>query len=165
MVVQQRLAAPERILDRWRRVRRSPRHEFLDQVVTDVCNGAHSLGELDFAALCRARGLPEPTRQLLRRGPRGRVYLDVWWEELRLHVEIDGAQHGRGLAPVEDALRQNSVALDGGTTLRIPLLGLRVCADAFLDQVEAAVTALRRDPKVAGGATGRQKWGNVSTSA
>ena len=43
-------------------------------VIRDVCDGVHSLGELDFARLCRARGLPEPSRQAVRR-PAGRTGL------------------------------------------------------------------------------------------
>lgn len=139
MTVQQRLVLPQRLLDAWGHVRRARRRRFLHQVLRDVCDGAQSLGELDFAALCRARGLPEPTRQRVRHGPRGRVYLDVYWEELSVHVEIDGAHHGLGLTPVDDALRQNSVALDGGVCLRIPVLGLRLYPDAFLDQVARAL--------------------------
>lgn len=141
MTVQQRLVSPAWVLSRWSTVKRSRRRAFLDRVVKDVCAGAESLGELDFAALCRRRGLPPPTRQVVRRGPRGRIYLDVWWEEYGVNVEIDGAQHGRGLAPVDDALRQNHVTLTGGVCLRIPLLGLRVQPDAFLEQVEAALAA------------------------
>ena len=68
------------------------------QVVADLTDGAHSLGELDFARLCRERGLPEPSRQAVRRGPRGTIYLDVRWDHLRLVVEIDGAQHTQGLS-------------------------------------------------------------------
>jgi hypothetical protein len=52
---------------------------------------------------------------------------------------VDGAQHGLGLAPVADALRQNDVALEGAVTLRVPVLGLRVSPERFLDQVEAAL--------------------------
>ena len=51
----------------------------------------HSLGELDFARLCRERGLPEPTRQAVCKGPDGRVFLDVRWE-CGLVVEIDGVR-------------------------------------------------------------------------
>ena len=39
-------------------------------------------------------------------------------------------------ASVPDALRQNEVALGRATVLRLPLLGLRVAADEFFDQVE-----------------------------
>ncbi len=96
MTIQQRLAHPDRVLDVWSRVQRCRRRALLSQIVADVCNGAHSLDELDFAAMCRAHGLPEPTRQVVRKGRRGRIYLDVGWEDLGVHVEIDGAQHARG---------------------------------------------------------------------
>lgn len=139
MSVQQRLVLPSRLADHWSTVRRSPRRQLLDSVVADVCDGAHALGELDFARLCRERGLPEPTRQALRTGAWGRRYLDAWWEEFGVHAEIDGAHHGAGLAPVDDALRQNDVALQGAVSLRVPVLGLRVAPERFLDQVEAAL--------------------------
>ena len=94
--------------------------------------------------MCRRRGLPEPDRQVLRTGPRGRVYLDVRWSGLGLIVEIDGAQHRMGLALMEDNLRQNDVTLSGDVVLRIDLLGLRVAEDQFLDQVERAMAQLAR---------------------
>ncbi|WP_157063359.1 hypothetical protein [Luteipulveratus mongoliensis] len=120
---------------------RSRRRALLDAVIRDVCNGAESLSELDFAAACRARGLPTPSRQVLRRGPKGRIYLDVAWEDLGVAVEIDGAHHGWGLGAVEDALRDNNVRLDGLLTLRIPVLGWRMDQRAFMDQVERALVA------------------------
>ena len=139
LAVQQRLVAPARLLDAWATVRRSPRRALLASVIVDVCAGAHSLGELDFAFWCRRYGLPEPTRQSVRTGPSGRVYLDVWWEAHRLVVEIDGAQHVSGLGPVEDALRANEVVLADDRVLRLPLLGLRLYPDAFMSQVARAL--------------------------
>ncbi len=109
------------------------------QLVHDITDGATSLGELDFARMCRVRGLPEPDRQLVRRTPRGRVYLDVRWGRSRLVVEIDGAHHGEGLTLIADHLRQNEVALTRDIVLRISLLGLRLAEDAFLDQVGRAL--------------------------
>ncbi|MDQ3526860.1 MAG: hypothetical protein M3424_03015, partial [Actinomycetota bacterium] len=103
MTVQQRLVTTEQLLDSWGAVLASPRRGVIDQVIRDVCDGAQALAELDFAALCRAGGLPEPTRQAVRVGPRGVVYLDVWFEEYGVHVEIHGAQHGWGLAVVKDS--------------------------------------------------------------
>jgi hypothetical protein len=139
MAVQQRLVPPSRLVEQWATVRRSSRRQLLERVVADVCDGAHALGELDFARLCRERGLPEPTRQAFRAGSRGRRYLDAWWEQFGVHAEIDGAHHGSGLVPVDDALRQNDVALEGAITLRVPVLGLHVAPEQFLDQVEAAL--------------------------
>ena len=139
MTVQQGLVAPERLLARWSTIKRSPRRAFLDRVIRDVCDGAHALSELDFAALCRERGLPRPTRQSVRHGSGGRIYLDVEWRDHGVAVEIDGGHHFRGLQPVDDALRQNDVVVGGAVVLRIPLLGLRLAPERFMDQVAQAL--------------------------
>lgn len=139
MTVQQRLATPARLAAAQRVVRGRTRRAFIRAVVRDIAFGVQSLGELDFARLCRARGLPEPSRQVVCHGPRGRIYLDVAWEEFDLVVEIDGAQHRWGLAVTDDNLRQNAVVLAGGRVLRIDVIGLRLATDAFLDQVAAGL--------------------------
>lgn len=136
--VQQRLVPAERVLRVWQGIRGGPRRAFLDAVVRDVCDGAQSLGELDFGGLCRGRGLPRPSRQVVRTLSGGRVYLDVAWEEIGLVVEIDGGHHALALNPVDDALRQNDVVLSGERVLRIPVLGLRLTPDAFLNQLVRA---------------------------
>jgi hypothetical protein len=133
--LQQRLVRPDRVLAAWQSFRRGPRHDFLDAVVRDVCDGAHSLGELDFGSLCAASNLPKPSRQVVRTLPNGRVYLDVGWDGVALVVEIDGGHHALALNPVDDALRQNDVVLDGQPVLRIPVLGLRLMPDEFMAQV------------------------------
>lgn len=138
LVVQQRLVQPDRLLAEWRTIRRSRRRGLIGAIVTDVCAGAQSLGELDFAGLCRARGLPEPNRQVVRQQPGGRVYLDVAWDDIGLVVEIDGGHHGLALSPVDDALRQNEVVMGDAWVLRIPVLGLRLRPEAFLNQVVRA---------------------------
>lgn len=143
MVIQQRLIPPQRLLETWASQKRRPRQPFLGQVIRDVCDGAQSLGELDFARLCREYGLPEPSRQVVRSLPSGRVYLDVAWDDLGLVVEIDGGHHALALSPVDDALRQNEVVLNGEPVLRIPVLGLRLVPDAFMRQVVAAHRLLR----------------------
>jgi hypothetical protein len=138
LVVQQRLVPPARLLSAWGSVRSSRRRTLLDRAISDICDGAHSLGELDFGALCRPAGLPSPSRQVVRTGPGGRVYLDVAWEDVGLVVEIDGGQHALALNPVDDALRQNEVTLSDDLVLRIPVLGLRLTPAAFMDQVVRA---------------------------
>ena len=135
LAVQQRVVAPGRLLSAWRTVERSPRRSLLTAAISDVCDGAQSLGELDFAGLCRRHGLPEPSRQTVRTTARGRVYLDAEWTEQGLVVEIDGGHHALALNPVDDALRQNEVTLRRRAVLRIPVLGLRLQPDAFLAQV------------------------------
>ena len=88
---------------------------------------------------CAASGTSQPTRQVLRTGRRGRIYLDVAWEDLGVHVEIHGAQHAQGLNAVDDAVRQNDLAVNGTVNLRIPVLGLRLTPNVFLDQVALAL--------------------------
>lgn len=122
---------------------RSPRRAFLDAVVADVTDGAHSLGELDFARMARAAGLPEPTRQAVCTGRNGRVYLDVRWDDVGLVVEIDGGHHTLALNPVDDALRQNERVVAGERVLRMPVIGLRLVPQEFLLQVRRMYDTLR----------------------
>lgn len=138
LVVQQRLTSPARLLAAWQDVAVSRRRRLLHAAVRDICDGAHSLGELDVAALCRHAGLPEPTRQVVRHGPNGRVYLDVAWEDVGLVLEIDGGHHALALHPVDDALRQNEVTLGAEMVLRVPVLGLRLQREQFMEQVVRA---------------------------
>ncbi|HIZ37860.1 MAG TPA: endonuclease domain-containing protein [Candidatus Ruania gallistercoris] len=139
LAVQQRLTTATRLTEEMNGRRRVRRRQLLREVFREVAGGVQALGELDFARLCRQYDVPEPTRQRLCRGPRGRIYLDVWWEEFRVGVEIDGVQHRQGLAPVEDALRDNEVRLRGGPVLRIPSLGLLTDPGGFMRQVRELV--------------------------
>src|SRR5580765_3161995 len=144
LVVQQRLVRPADLQAAAKALGRTRRRALIQVIVKDVCDGAHPLGELDVAALCRARGLPEPTRQVVRRTSDGRIYLDLAWDGIGLVVEIDGGHHQLALNPVDDALRQNEVALDGDIVLRIPLAGLRLAPDRFMNQLVRAHAVLAR---------------------
>lgn len=135
MVVQQRLTTAAHLANALESVAVSKRGPFVVRVVTDMSAGAQSLGELDFAGLCRAYGLPEPSRQCVRTTPSGRIYLDVAWEDIGLVVEIDGAQHRWGLAGTDDNLSRNEVGIAGSTLLRLDLVGMRLTPGAFMDQV------------------------------
>ncbi|MEW1952732.1 hypothetical protein [Terrabacter sp. NPDC080008] len=135
MPIQQRLTTPDALLMASRRFMGRRRRGFIKAVVGDVALGVQSLGELDFARLSRTRGLPEPSRQVVRKGPRGRIYLDVRWDGRALVVEIDGAQHREGLAVSIDNLTRNAVVLTGDRVLRIDRVGLRLHEEAFMAQV------------------------------
>lgn len=141
MVVQQGLSTADRIAAEMLRVRRDKRRAFVHAVLLDLLGGVRSLSELDFARECRRRGLPEPTRQRVRRGRNGTYYLDVYWEEWHLVVEIDGIHHTWAGQVVGDAIRHNDLALTGDTVLRLPMLGLRVAPDDFFAQIESALIA------------------------
>ncbi|GAA4400611.1 hypothetical protein GCM10023168_09540 [Fodinibacter luteus] len=141
LVLQQRMTTPDRLLAAWHRCptrMERPRRQLLRAAVGDLCDGVRSLGELDFAGLCRENGLPEPSRQVVRTLPGGRAYLDVEWEGIDLVVEVDGGHHALALAVVDDALRQNEVVLSDDRVLRIPVLGLRLEAERFMLQVVRA---------------------------
>lgn len=103
--------------------------------IADIADGAQAFGELDFTTLCRRHRLTKPSRQVLRQGPNGRVYLDVYFDDYNLVVEIDGIHHLSGVSYVEDALRENELTLQADTVLHIPLLGLRVQPEEFMAQV------------------------------
>ncbi len=141
MTVQQGRARPEEIGLELLRIRRDKRRRLLHAVVLDLVGGAESLGELDVLRLLRKRGLPPPDRQVLRRTGHRRFYLDLYWARWKLVVEVDGIHHLWAENVVPDALRQNHLSMAGETVLRLPLLGLRLSPDDFLDQIEAALTA------------------------
>ena len=136
MTVQQRLTTGELVLLQARRLNRHKRRPLILEVARDIAEGAEALSELDFAKLCRMRGLPPPSRQVVRRGRNGRVYLDVYWDDFRLAIEIEGIHHDAPENVIDDSLRQNDLTIGRDVVLRIPVLGLRTCPDAFMDQVE-----------------------------
>lgn len=139
LAVQQRLTTARRMEWELAKIGRHPRRRLLARLLADISNGAQALGELDFAVLCRSRGLPVPSRQVVRSGSKGRVYLDAYFDEYALVAEIDGIGHVLGVNEIDDALRQNDISLSGDTVLRIPLLGVRLRPADFLDQLEQAL--------------------------
>jgi very-short-patch-repair endonuclease len=141
MAVQQGLVSAEQLGAEALRIRRDRRRLLIQSVVLDLLDGAQSLGEMDIARLLRARGLPIPDRQVLRRDGRRRYYLDLYWDRWRLVVEVDGIHHAWAENVVQDALRQNALILSGDVVLRLPLLGMRLNPTQFLDQIEAALSA------------------------
>lgn len=139
MAVQQRLVTPPDLASAMMRIRRDRRRMLLNEVILEAAGGSESLGELDVARECRARGLPEPTRQVVRQGASSRWFLDVHWERYGVTVEVDGIHHAWAQNVVSDAIRQNELAVRGELVLRLPLLGLRWQPDEFFVQVETAL--------------------------
>ncbi len=136
MVAQQRIAQGSAMLEQLPRFTRLRRRRLISAVLGDITDGVQALGELDFARECRRRGLPTPSRQVVRRGPHGRVYLDVYFDEYGVIVEIEGAHHDAVDNAVDDALRQNALTTGPDDFVRIPVIGLRTRTDAFMDQLE-----------------------------
>ena len=141
MTVQQRLTTAEAIGKALLDIKRHKRRKFLERVVLDLLGGSQAMGELDFAQLCQRRRLPPPNRQAMRKSSKGTFFLDVYWKDYRLVVEIDGIHHLHADAVVVDALRHNAISLTSDTVLRLPLLGLRVAENEFFAQITEGLRA------------------------
>jgi uncharacterized protein DUF559 len=120
--VQQRLVRVsdlEAAVDRNSRLRR---RKLIIDALGDIAGGALALSELDFTRQVIHRyKLPVPTRQLARCDERGRRrYIDVAWDQWRLAVEIDGAQHMDPLHQWDDMDKSNELQIDGYRMLRFP---------------------------------------------
>jgi hypothetical protein len=135
MSVQQRITTPEALTEAFFAVRRHRRRKFIGRVLADLANGAQSIGELEFARLCREYGLPESDRQTLRRGPDGVYHLDSSWTPYGAVVEIEGLHHLEATQALADASRQNELTIDNDRVLRIPVIGLRITPDHYMAQV------------------------------
>jgi very-short-patch-repair endonuclease len=122
------------------RMPRSKRRAVVRSAALDASGGAHSLAEIDFVRLCRREGLPTPSKQVRRSDAAGRPrYLDVYFEEYGVHVEIDGGQHidpGHWWA---DMRRQNALWISGDRVLRFPAWVVRTRPGEVLAQVRAAL--------------------------
>lgn len=119
MVVQQRRTTPAQVRAVLARVAPVRQSVLLLLTLADVEGGAHSLPELQFLDLVRGSGLPLPDRQVVRRRPDGRCYLDAAWERYRLAAEVDGGHH-RDVATWEaDVLRQDELVIDGTLVVRV----------------------------------------------
>lgn len=149
MTVQQGLARVDDIAAAALMVRRDRRRSLLGELLIDLDGGIGSLSELDVLRGCRERGIPEPDRQALRRTARGSYFLDFRWKEWAVVVEVDGIHHAWAQNLVADAIRHNTLAIEGDTVLRLPVLGLRLCPDEFFAQIEAALRRAGWTPDVA----------------
>ena len=150
MSVQQGLVTPEQLGEQALRIRRDKRRRLVNDVVLDLAGGARALGEAEVVAELERRGLPAPQQQVWRRDGSKRYYLDLYWPQWGLVVEIDGIHHLGASQVVGDALRQNALALEGDIVLRFPLLGLRLTPDDFYGQIENALRRLGWSPAADG---------------
>ena len=139
---QQRLVRERDVRDVLERLPRARRRHLIRRTVDDVVGGAESLAELDFLGLCRRGGLPEPSRQAVRRDASGRRrYLDALFEPWQVHVEIDGGQHFEARQAWADMRRQNDLWVSGIRVLRFPAWAIRSDPAGVIAQVRAALTA------------------------
>lgn len=99
------------------------------------------MSELDFARLCRDHGLPEPSRQVVRNGVNGRIYLDVAWDAYRVCVEVNGAGHDQVAQLLKDNFRTIDLQLRGETAIELSVLTLRAAPEEAMDRIGAALRA------------------------
>jgi hypothetical protein len=141
MPIQQRLVRVDDVASQLAKVKR---HEFraaLTAVLGDIAGGVQSLNELDFAVECRRRGLPEPSRQVVRRLPGGRAYLDVRWREYRVAVEVNGAGHDRLDVALRDEVRMVDLQAQGDAAIPVSVLTLRVNSEPFFAALQRLLVA------------------------
>jgi hypothetical protein len=139
---QQRLVALRSVEAVLGRLCRARRRQLILQTARDAAGGAHSLAEINLVRLCDAHGLPTPARQLVRRDAAGRRrYLDAYWEQWRIHVEVDGSQHFDPRHAWADMQRQNDLWIAGDRVLRFPTWALRQTPEAVATQLRAALHA------------------------
>jgi hypothetical protein len=139
--VQQRLVRPadlSRVVDA---NRRRYRRKLMAETLGDIAGGAQALSELDFARLViRSYSLPEPDRQSRRKDSDGKWrYLDVVWEEAKVVVEIDGAQHMDAQQYWDDMSRDNDLQIGGYLVLRFPSWLVRHHPEYVADRIRRAI--------------------------
>lgn len=118
------------------------RRSLIVAAAADAAGGAESIAEIDFARLCRRAGLPEPSRQVVRLDSAGRRrYRDVYFDDWRVHVEIDGAQHMEVTSWYADMRQQNEIVISGERLLRFPGWKVRHREPEVAGQTRAALLA------------------------
>lgn len=119
------------------------RRGLIIDILGDIEGGAQALSELDFTRMVVQRfALPQPSRQVAKRDSRNRRrWIDVVFEEWKVIVEIDGAQHIRPLDQWDDMERDNDMSADGYEILRFPAWVVRAQPDYVARKI---IEALQR---------------------
>ncbi|MCU1592082.1 MAG: hypothetical protein JWP11_3338 [Frankiales bacterium] len=149
LVVQQRLATTSQLLEVLRRVRRSRWRKPVLAMLAELDAGIGSLNELDVARAMRARSLPEPDRQVVRRRSNGKEYLDARFTKYRIVLEIDGEQHELPWQQLIDLLRDLATATSDETPLRISVAAWHAGREQILDALEGLFRARGWRPEAA----------------
>ncbi|GIG75378.1 DUF559 domain-containing protein [Planosporangium flavigriseum] len=126
---------------------RSPRRALVLETTRYAAGGAHSLSEVDLVKLCRRFGLPLPDQQTERADASGRRrYLDAYWREWKVHVEVDGSFHLEVRTWWADMQRQNDLWIKGDRVLRFPAWVVAHRPDEVAAQIRAALCAAGWSP-------------------
>ena len=132
---QQRLTTVPMLRAALARAGRRHRSGLLSQTLDDVECGAHSAAEIAYRRLERRHGLPTGQLQAPVVLDGRRRYLDVWYEQWGVAVEIDGAHHREVGQWEDDLARQNAILLDGRRLLRFPARVVRDQPDVVAAKV------------------------------
>jgi very-short-patch-repair endonuclease len=121
MSFQQRLVGGfqvHRALERFKVIKR---RALIASTAADAMDGSETVTELDLLNLCREEGLPLPSRQVIRKDASGRQrYLDAYFDEWGIRVEVDGAHHMEADQWWSDMQRHNDLSVRGEVLLRFP---------------------------------------------
>ena len=128
--VQQRVSTPAELEQALSYVGRVRHKAYLRIALADIARGAHSLGELDVAAICRRYGLLPPQRQKSRRDQHGGWrFLDCEWDlpsgEIVV-LEIDGGHHMEVAHWQADMRRERGIVISRRWVLRATALEVRL---------------------------------------
>ena len=140
-VVQQRLTSAARLDAEMRTVGRVRHKAYMRLALLDIAEGAHSLGELDLATLCRRFRLVPPIHQVTRRDAAGRRrYLDAEWVLPNGEIvvlEVDGSHHLDVANWQADMKRERSVVVTRRRVLRATAFEVRLEAAAIAADLRA----------------------------
>lgn len=148
--VQQGLATASHVEEVARALPTLRRRRLILATLRDISGGAHSLPEVEFAQLVRRFRLPVPTRQVVRCQHGRRRYLDVYWDDHGVAVEIDGAAHTDVRQWWRDMERQNELVVSGDLVLRFPAYLIRTAPELAAEQIRRAFLARRPTVTVSG---------------
>jgi hypothetical protein len=143
--VQQRLVRPGDLAAELERHQKLRRRSLIRVTLADVTGGAEALSELDFCRLTRRFGIPEPDRQVVRLDSTGRRrWLDGYWDEAQLIVEVDGLWHMDAATWWADMSRDNDLTVSGHRVLRFPAFAVRDHPAVVARQIKAALQLASR---------------------
>ncbi len=121
----------------------------MNGALDDLAGGSQSLPEREILLLIKRAKLPMPDRQTVRGEGGLRRYLDLYWDSLRLVVEIDGRFHAAYQQWVADMSRANALVGSGDVVLRFPAWLVRNRPEQVIDQLRSALLARGWQPQPA----------------
>jgi len=137
---QQRLVTPDEVIAVANALPRARRRALTIETANYAQGGATALSEIDLVKLCKRHGLPAPDMQERRKDASGRVrYIDAYWRDFKIQVEVDGAHHMFVRQWEADMLRQNDLWLPGERILRFSAWQVRHQPELVAGKIRTAL--------------------------